>query len=69
MTWYLLQVKTLHSYHNSADTQLILSRGNGIMILSHEYLIQGYNMVKLIPFNFSLELVVPTLVSVPVVET
>jgi len=39
------------------------------MILSHEYLIQGYNMVKLIPFNFSLELVVPTLVSVPVVET
>ena len=73
MTWYLLQVKTVHSYHNSADTQLILRRGNVIMILSHEYLIQGYNMVKLIPFNFLLDLVVPALVStaipcVPIVE-
>lgn len=62
MTWYLLQVKTVHSFYNSADTQLILSRGNVIMILSHEYMLQGYNMVKLIPFNFLVDLVVLALV-------
>lgn len=32
------------------------------MILSHEYMLQGYNMVKLIPFNFLVDLVVLSLV-------
>lgn len=33
-----------------------------ILVLGRQYLLQGYNVVKLIPFNFSLAVVGPALV-------
>lgn len=69
--WYLVQVNVAHSYHSSADTQFISSRVNVMMILSHDYLIPGYNMVELIPFSFLLGLLVPALlrIAIPCVPT